>query len=134
MNYYGQCPAEGGRTRIIPVFVNSLSRFWSRPCNSLLSYYQTGLALIRVSDEWERTNSSSKDSRPVSLTYQSPTNSTFLLKQTSHQQPASSTLLSQQISTSHRPPTKQRGLHDLNPCTEHLDLSTSLAIGDQSTV
>jgi hypothetical protein len=35
--------------------------------------------------------------------------STFLSEQTNHQQPASSTFLSEQISTSHQPPAKQTG-------------------------
>jgi hypothetical protein len=38
---------------------------------------------------------------PVRLAYQSPASSTFLLEQTSHQQFANRTFLSEQISTNH---------------------------------
>jgi hypothetical protein len=47
-----------------------------------------------------------KDKHSVRLTYQPPTSSTFLSE---HQQLASSTFLSQQISTSHQPPAKRTG-------------------------
>jgi hypothetical protein len=39
--------------------------------------------------------------RPVRLSYQPPTNNTFLSEQTSHQQPASNTFLSERINTNH---------------------------------
>jgi hypothetical protein len=42
--------------------------------------------------------------RPVCLAYQSPANNIFLSQQISHQQPASSTLLSEQTGTNHQPP------------------------------
>jgi hypothetical protein len=43
-------------------------------------------------------------SGPVRLAYQPPASSIFLSEHISHQQPASSTQLSQQTSTSHQPP------------------------------
>jgi hypothetical protein len=43
------------------------------------------------------------------LAYQPPANSIFLSKQTNHQQSASNTFLSEQISTSHQPPAKRTG-------------------------
>jgi hypothetical protein len=43
--------------------------------------------------------------RPVRLAYQPPASSTFLSQQTSHQQPASSALLSE----SHQPPANRTG-------------------------
>jgi hypothetical protein len=45
----------------------------------------------------------------VRLVSQPPSSSTFLSEQTSHQQPANITFLSQQISTSHQPPAKRTG-------------------------
>jgi hypothetical protein len=45
--------------------------------------------------------------RLVRLAYQPPASSIFLSQQTSHQQPASSTLLSKKISTSHQPPANR---------------------------
>jgi hypothetical protein len=48
--------------------------------------------------------------QPVRSAYQPPANSTFLSEQTSHQQSASSTLLSAQINTSHHPPAKTNKL------------------------
>jgi hypothetical protein len=57
----------------------------------------------------------------------------FLSEQTSHQQPASSTFLSEQTSTSHQPPAKRTGfsqfrmfkliLLNLSPGRVHLSLS-----------
>jgi hypothetical protein len=47
------------------------------------------------------------DSRPVRLAYQPPASRTFLLEQTSHQQPANSTFISEKISTSHQSPAKR---------------------------
>jgi hypothetical protein len=45
---------------------------------------------------------------PVRLAYQPPDSSNVLSEQTNHQQPASRTFLSEQISTSHRPKAKRR--------------------------
>jgi hypothetical protein len=41
------------------------------------------------------------------LTYQTSANSIFISEQTNHQQPASSTFLSEQIITSHQAPAKR---------------------------
>jgi hypothetical protein len=49
----------------------------------------------------------SKSPRRVRLAYQPPASSTFLSGQTSHQQTAISTLLSEQTNTSHQPPAKR---------------------------
>jgi hypothetical protein len=49
------------------------------------------------------------DWHPVRLAYQPPVSSIFLSQQTSHQQPASSTLLSEWTSTSHQPPANRTG-------------------------
>jgi hypothetical protein len=55
--------------------------------------------------------------RPVRLACQPLANSIFLSEQTSHQQPASSAFLSEQISTSRQPPAKRTGFAMLNwPC------------------
>jgi hypothetical protein len=50
-----------------------------------------------------------KRSQPVGSAYQPPVSSIFLSEQTSHQQPASSTPLSEQISTNHQPPANRTG-------------------------
>jgi hypothetical protein len=55
------------------------------------------MAMLHVSYTW-----------PVRLAYQPSDSSTFLSEQTSHQQPASSTLLSKETSISHQPPTNRR--------------------------
>jgi hypothetical protein len=47
--------------------------------------------------------------QPVRSAYQPPARSIFLSEQTNHQQSASSTFLSEQISTSHQPPAKRTG-------------------------
>jgi hypothetical protein len=52
----------------------------------------------------------------VRLAYQPSDSSTFLSEQTSHQQPANITFLSEQISISHQPSTKRMGWM---PLTEH---------------
>jgi hypothetical protein len=44
---------------------------------------------------------------PVRLAYEPLANNIFLSQQTSHQQPTSSTLLSEQISTRHQPPANR---------------------------
>jgi hypothetical protein len=48
--------------------------------------------------------------RLVCLAYRPPASSIFLLEQTSYQQSASRTFLSEQINTSHQPPAKRTDL------------------------
>jgi hypothetical protein len=48
--------------------------------------------------------------------YLPPASSIFLSQQTSHQQPTSSTLLSEQTSTSHQPPANRTGCKSIALC------------------
>jgi hypothetical protein len=56
-----------------------------------------------------KENGSKSTGIPEIIRPQPPVSSIFFSEQTSHQQSASSTFLSEQISTSHQPPAKRTG-------------------------
>jgi hypothetical protein len=59
-----------------------------------------------------------RPARPVHLAYQPPASGTFLSQQISHQQPASSTLLLKQTSTSHQPPANREPINRRFPASQ----------------
>jgi hypothetical protein len=86
-----------------PASWNDLEETHTRPTHELRgTCFQ--ILIMHLANVSETDHSKS---RPVRLPYQPPANSINLSQQTSHQQSASSTFLSEQISTSHQTPAKR---------------------------